>query len=301
MSIPADAIRVASRQGGHISRAQLQEAGLSLSAIDRRVASAELVMVADGVYRIFDPNGHEDVIRGAVLALPGAVASHQSAAHLLELPKTVRLDPTVTVVSNTTHKFPGVRVRRADDLQSHHVVEVHEIPVTSMARTSFDLAGILPYGEFDSVVEAAIIAGRLSVRQFEAITAELARSGKRGSRAAKDFLAARSGSNARSTVLERRGRAVLTQGGLPKPKAEFSIPWSPRKRFDDAYPDRSTAIEWDSRGWHEQRAAMRADRARDREAALHGWVVLRFTWEDVTKSPDEVIRTVRRLLEERRP
>jgi very-short-patch-repair endonuclease len=44
---------------------------------------------------------------------------------------------------------------------------------------------------------------------------------------------------------------------------------------------------------------MRSDRQRDREAALHGWIVVRFTWQDVIERPDEVSSTVRSLIAER--
>lgn len=33
-------------------------------------------------------------------------------------------------------------------------------------------------------------------------------------------------------------------------------------------------------------------RRRDREAALHGWVVVRFTWDHVSKRSDDVGSTV---------
>jgi very-short-patch-repair endonuclease len=44
---------------------------------------------------------------------------------------------------------------------------------------------------------------------------------------------------------------------------------------------------------------MAEDRRRDREAAAHGWVLLRYTWDDVTERPHEIAETVRGLLTER--
>ena len=58
------------------------------------------------------------------------------------------------------------------------------------------------------------------------------------------------------------------------------------------------AIEWDSRRWHEMADAFVTDRERDRQAFLHGWRVVRFTWVDVTRTPEEVVSTVRQLLEQ---
>jgi hypothetical protein len=300
MGVPKAVLERASRQGGYVSRAQLVEAGLSDSAIDRRVSSGELVVVSHGTYQLLPSTDHIDLMRGAVLALPGAVASHQSAAHLLDLPRLPTLMPTVTVASHTTHRFPGVVVRRSDDLTRKHLTTVDRVPVTNVLRTLFDLAGLLDFREFDGVAEAAIVAGRIQLRHFDEITGELARRGKRGSRSARDFVAMRLGTDPRSTALERKGRAALIAVGLPPPVAQYPIAWSPGRRFDDAYPDAKLAIEWDSRAWHQQRSAMQSDRQRDREAAIHGWHVIRFTWDDVSKRPGEVGATVAVLLQNRR-
>jgi hypothetical protein len=138
-----------------------------------------------------------------------------------------------------------------------------------------------------------ILADRLSIAQLHAVVVQLARRGKPGSRVAREFLIARGGTLA--TALERKGRGVLAAGGLPYPIAQYTLPWAHHRRFDDAYPEARLAIEWDSRAWHLQREAMTADRRRDREAASHGWLVLRFTWDDLKKRPGEVVSTVASL------
>ena len=273
--------------------------GMSPSRIDRRVNEGELVVVTPGVYQVYPSSGHLDLLRGAMLALPSPVVSHQSAAYLLDFPILPKLEPTVTVPSHTTHSFPGVTVRRNDDLQRSHLTRVDELKTTNVARTTFDLGGILEFGEFDAIAEALVVDGRLKERHLERVTEELARRGKPGSRAARDFLGMRAGAHPGSTALERRGRAVLAAAGLPEPVPQFPFPWDPRRRFDDAYPDARVAIEWDSRAWHQQRAAMASDRRRDRTAAAHGWYLLRFTWADITERPGEVGSTVGRLIRDR--
>lgn len=300
MGLPKAAVERAARQGGYIKRPQLLELGMSSGAVDWAVNVEELTLVSPGVYRVFPSDDHIDLIRGAVLALPSAVASHQSAAHLLAFPQLPKLVPTVTVASHTTHKFPGVMVRRSDDLQKSHLTTVDGVRVTNIPRTVFGLAGILRYKEFVAITEALIIAGRMKESHFERIVNELARRGKPGSRNSRDFLEMRAGGDPGATTLERKGRAILVSAGLPAPIPQYPIPWSPKKRFDDAYPGAKVALEWDSRAWHLQGAAMDSDRRRDREAALHGWIVLRYTWEDITKRPAEIASTVGTLLRERR-
>jgi hypothetical protein len=299
MGIPSEVIHRAVTQGGYITRDQLVAMGLSLRSVDRRVNAGELAVVVPGLYQLYRSEGHLDLMRGAILALPNSVVSHQSAAHLLVLPSLPRLVPTVTVPSYTTHLFPNVTVRRCDDLVPSHLTTVNRIPTTNVARTIFDLGGILSFNRFSAVAQAAVLQGRLSMRELEAVVAELGRRGKRGTRNAKDFLALRAEHLHRGSPLEARGRSVIADGGLPSPLSEFPIPWDERRRFDDAYPAARLAIEWDSRAWHAQLESMAADRGRDREAALHGWVVVRFTWRDVTRNPAVVVSTIASLLSER--
>lgn len=301
MGLDRKSIDLAARQGGYVARAQLQRKGMSDKAIDWRVQTGELEVVSDGVYRVFHSTDHTDLLRGAILTLPDAIVSHQSAAHLLELPRLPTLEPTVTVASRTTHHFPEVNVRRCDDVHPTHVTQTAGLPVTTVARTLFDLSGILEYRKFDEIAEAAVLGSRVELRHLQRISDELSRRGKRGSSAMKTFLEQRLGQDAGATPLERRGRRVLVAGGLPLPVAQLPIPWSPNRRFDDAYPAARLAIEWDSRAWHLQRAAMESDRKRDRLAATKGWVVLRFTSQDLKDQPEEVVATVSKLLDGRLP
>ncbi len=295
----ADLVRLAANQGGFVNREQLLAAGMSSSAIGRRVANGEMTVVADGVYQIFPPSSHMDLLRGAVVALPDPVVSHQSAAHLLRLPRLPELVPTVTVASHTTHQFLDVTVRRMDDLTEDHLTTVEDLPVTNVARTVFDLGAVIRYRTFEDIAEAAILAQRMEVEDLANLIDQLGRRGKTGTKAARDFVTSRAGVDRRSTRLEVMGRRLLEEAGLPPTRSEYPIPWRPDRRFDDAYPEAKSAIEWDSRLWHAQMEAMRADRQRDREAAAHGWVVLRFTWHDVLDTPGEVVGAVRTLLEQR--
>ena len=290
---------LAAEHGGYVTRAQLLESGVSSSAIDRGLQSGQLTRVADGVYQVFPSDDHVDLLRGALLALPDAVVSHQSAAHLLDFPRLPQLRPTVTIASHRTHSFPGIMVRRNDDIGPSHTTQVDTLSVTNVARTAFDLGSILRFREFETIAEALLLAGRMTESAFAGITTELARRGKPGSRAAKDFLKMRAGALPGSSVLERRGRRLLAEAGLPMPVPEFPIPWAMGQRFDDAYPEAQLAIEWDSRAWHLQRVAMEADRRRDRIAATYGWLVIRITWQDITERRDEVVATVKQLLQTR--
>ena len=96
--------------------------------------------------------------------------------------------------------------------------------------------------------------------------------------------------------LEQLGLGLVRSADLQPPQIEYPMPWSKTRRFDLAWADQRVAVEWDSRRWHGALEAMSSDRARDREAAAHGWVVLRFTWEDVEKRPGAIIDDIRTIL-----
>jgi hypothetical protein len=298
--IPKRIVDLAAAQGGYVRRDQLLVNGFSHSAVDRRVNARDLIPITAGIYQVIPMANYVDLLRGAVLTLPRAIVSHHSAAHLLGFPRLPDLVPTVVVPSHTTHRFPGVIVRRCSDLVESDVVTVDGLAATNVARTFFDLGALLRFRQWDAIGESLVIAGMMGLAAFEEVTLRLARRGKPGSRSAHDFLLTRQGHDPRATILERRGRDLLVRQDLPAPIPEFAVPWRSDRRFDDAYPEARVAVEWDSRAWHEQRQAMADDRRRDREAAANGWVVLRFTWDDITERPDEVGETVRALLRDRK-
>jgi hypothetical protein len=245
--------------------------------------------------------GEEPLVRGAVLALPDAVVSHGSAARLWGFPYLQRLPRSVSVHHRTTHRFPDVVVRRTVDLAPHHRTELRGLPITTPARTCADLAADLHINHLDTVIDGVLVGRIATYDELVAIGLETGRRGRPGTVSFRTALSVRGdGSMARATVLERLGHSVLRRFGLPEPVAQYPIPWDPTRRFDDAYPEVAIALEWDSRRWHSAMSQMALDRARDREALLNGWVLLRFTWHDLKQRPEAVAAQVRDIIELRR-
>jgi hypothetical protein len=293
-------IELAATQGGFASRRQLLSLGLTSSAIGRAVNRGEIAIVADGVYRVIPMEGEEALLRGAVLALPGAVVSHFSAARLWGFPYLRGGPPTVSVHHRTTHEFPGVTVRRTIDLSETHTTTLRGMAITTPARTASDLAADLHIFHLDRVVDGILVAGMATIDEMNAIGLETGRRGKPGTVKFREVLADRGdGFMASATVLERLGHAVLRRYGVRTPVPQYPIPWSPSRRFDDAYPEVRLAIEWDSRRWHAALEQMAKDRERDRECAMHAWTLMRFTWHDLKQRPDVVANQVRVVLEQR--
>ncbi len=290
---------IAASQGGAIRHDQARKSGLSKGQIDRRVRDGRWTVLGHFGYRIIDMPGALNLVRAAVATLPDAVVSHDTAAELHDLPKLRRGEATVLVHSRTTHEFPGVTVRRCHDLLDEHIVEVDDLPVTSIPRTIVDLSRFLTTRHLGAVLGSVVADRRAGISEVQTVVDQIARKGKPGIRKLRWILEERDVGPKDGTPLERIGAEVLRNGGLPDPKFEYPIPWAAGRRFDAAYPWAGLAIEWDSRRWHELAEAFATDRERDRQALLHGWRVVRFTWIDVTRTPEEVVSTVRQLLGQR--
>ncbi|NIA25904.1 MAG: hypothetical protein GWP04_10105 [Gammaproteobacteria bacterium] len=288
---------LAAGQGGVIRKDQALERGMTVGKIRKRVHSGQWQSLARSVYRIFDMTDSVNRIRAAIAGLPDAVVSHESAAEMLSIPLVRRGLAVVTVHSQTTHSFPGVTIHRCHDLDPCHIATIDNLPVTTAARTIVDLAALLHPRHLAAILDDLLASKQLTVPEVQEVASAVSRRGKPGSASLRTVLAERADSpNENASRLELLGFEVLRSSQLPDPMIEYPIPWAEDRRFDAAYPHAKLAIEWDSRRWHTQVEAFERDRRRDRLATLHGWRLVRFTWDDLTTRPAEVAETVRRLL-----
>jgi hypothetical protein len=296
-TLDTSAIQEAMVHGGSLSRERLLDLGFTPRQIQYRVSRGHWTVVRRGVYEIAPPRDRRDLMRAVIGAWAQAVVSHESAAELHEFPfVTAQERVIVTNHSRTTHDYPGIAVRRTHDLDAWHVTNLDGLRVTTIARTVVDLAAHRTVRHIGAIVDRLVSDERLELVELEAVLKATGRRGKPGTTTMREVLERRTGDDRSASVLERKGRALIERAGLPMPIPEFPVPWSVGRRFDDAYPVLRIAIEWDSRRFHGQVASFEADRIRDRDAAIHGWMVIRFTWDDVHRHPYRVVDTLRTLL-----
>lgn len=239
-------------------------------------------------------------MRGAVATLPDAAISHESAAELHGIPLIPRGNAVVTVHARTTHGYPGVTVHRSLDLATHQIVTIDDLRTTSIPRTLIDLAAVCKKGLVARAMDEMLASGRVRIEELVAAFEETARPGRTGSKAMRELLAERVGDELVSaSKLEQVGMDLFDRGGIPRPRWQFPAPWNPDERIDFAWPEYLAGVEGDGRRWHTRVADFERDRRRDRLSLLHRWTILRFTWFDFTKRPDEVLTQVRQLLDQR--
>jgi very-short-patch-repair endonuclease/predicted transcriptional regulator of viral defense system len=291
---PDEAIaRLAARQHGVVSRAQLRSAGIGDGAIARRIQSCRLHRVHRGVYLVghtVAPSRAREM--AAVLACgPRAVVSHRTAAGLWALlspdgPSAV----DVTVVDSWAQSRPGVKVHLARRLEKRDVRGLDGISITSPARTLLDLAAVVPPDAFERALAEA--EARRLVRERD-LTDVLSRNrGRRGAGVLRAFFVGQEAVLQRSRA-ERRLLSLVRAAALPAPELNTRLG---RFEVDFLWRAERLIVEVDGYAFHGGRAAFERDRRRDAELQAEGLKVMRVTWRQLVGEPDAVIARLSRAL-----
>jgi hypothetical protein len=230
----------------------------------------------------------------SLLLPPGAALSHRSAAILYGVNLLGRGDPPtmeVTVPPPDRLRPDAHLIVHRSHLSAAELVRRGGIAVTSPVRTAFDLGR-------DRDLVAAVVALDALLHQrvvrpnaLRAIADErLGCSGVVAFRAAAAL--ARAGAE---SPMETRLRLLLVAGGLPEPVLQHEVfggdGWL-IARLDLAYRDLRLGLEYDG-DHHRDREVFRRDAVRLNRLRLCGWMVLRFTADDVLRHPERVVEQVR--------
>lgn len=167
-----------------------------------------------------------------------------------------------------------------------------EARVTPPLRTVLDVARDLPLEEALPIADSARRAGAISPREMRGAIAGLPRTGR--SRAETVLLnASAAPANAFESTL--RAHCIEAVGPLMVPQVSLELAGL-RVRPDLVCRGLRLVIEADSFAFHTERHQLVKDCWRYNEFALDGWLVLRFTWDQVMFSREWVIQVVRRAV-----
>lgn len=287
------ALALAGAQHGVLSRAQLLAAGLSDREVEGRVARGALRIVHRGVYAV---SGHPITREGrwlaAVLACREGALSHWDAAQLWKiLPARTSSYIHVTVAPGTRgRQRPGIRVHRAPI--EAETTRHKAIPVTTPARTLFDLAALLPPRRLERALDEAKYLHLLPPGALEDTLVRNAR--RTGAPALRAVLALhKPGTTRTRTYLEESFLLMCREHGLPQPLVNSL---QAGLEVDFCWPEHRLAVETDGGAAHNRPTAVERDY--EREAILRDadWRVRRFSYRQVTERPGWVAASVGREL-----
>jgi Transcriptional regulator, AbiEi antitoxin len=303
--------RLAQRQAGVVSRPQALALGIKPTALRRAVAGKLLVRHLRGVYRLAGARIDRALEHWAVLlwAGDGAALSHLTAGRLWRLDGLGQAPPLEISISVPASRqlvsLPRVRVYRVQSLvQGRDYATLYGLPVTSLARTLFDLAGVLTD---ESLEQAFDSAARKDPAVPAAVLELIARLGTAGRLGAGSLaaIAQRDELGPTGSPLEVRVRRALRKAGISIPVPQLAIndlrDGTQIGVFDFAWPERGVVLFADGYATHSPHDAFEKDRQQLSALAANGWSTLLVTSRRLDRDCEGFIRVLRRALDRGHP
>jgi very-short-patch-repair endonuclease len=281
---------VAADQDGVFTRSQARSESWSDGRQRRLVQSGLWVPITATVLR------HRDLVEGpwqrarAVWLTGGMVVSHDTAGQLWGLITSNGLHGT----SLSSRRTTAVITHRAD-LPCADTIEVDGMRVTTPPRTVTDLLCTLEPPASVAMACDALRQGILTTADLR--SAADAATGRHG--AAQARFVARTCAGRPYSVLEWHFHRRVGELG-PGWRFNAAVHDSEGRigDVDAVHEGTKIVVELDGQQFHGP-DRFQSDRTRDQRLAAAGYVVLRFTWDDLIKRPDDVIERIRRTMSHR--
>jgi len=288
---------LAGARGGVVSPADLADCGFSTGAVRRRIAEGSwqrmggAVVLAPALGKLphLDDLGMSWTLRftfGPHARVSGTLALRQARWH-------VPTEVHIVVLEEKPHaQMSGVTViRRAGKGRRPRA---DTLRFESPRDALLDCLTVLPAAAARDLVDAVL--QKRYVRP-EVLARDLSTRLGRGRRNAAGLrrLAERVTSGSRSeaeqrmALLLRRSRTGAWAPNFPVRDTAGRV----RAEIDVAHVGLRIVIEVDGRAFHSDRHAFEGDRERQNVLSIGGWLILRFTWEQISQQPAKVIAAVR--------
>lgn len=273
--------RLAARQHGVVTRRQLLDAGLSKGMIDRRLGSGRLKRLHRGVYLVGPVLPPLALEMAACLACgPAAVLSHRSAAGVWGFVKAGRrrtMDVSIRPGGGT--RRPGIVTHRPEGMEPDETTVLDGVPITTPARTLYDLARMLRPRALERAVSQALASGRITPDELMVVGRRYR--GRPGGRRLVEALG-EDGPHLTRSEAEARFLRLVRRARLPPPLVNQVVTGY---EVDFHWPKEGLVVEVDGFAYHGSRRSFEGDRARDADLSRSGLRVVRVTWKQLVNEP----------------
>jgi very-short-patch-repair endonuclease len=267
--------RLAERQHGVVGRSQLVALGMPVRTIEEWINGGWLHPVHREVFAVGYPRIGEPGRRwAAVLAYgEGALLSHRSAAALwgLARQRSLLIDVAAETGRQGVRRREGIFIHRGR-IHPEDRINRGGLPVTTVARTLFDLAEFVSFKQLESAWEEA---DRLKLLELLAVERVCERGyGRRALKPIRRLLAEARAPTITRSPLEDDFAAFCRDRNLPPPSFNTRVLGL---EVDALWPRERLAVELDSWEFHGHRAAFERDRARDTALQVGGYQIVHVT------------------------
>lgn len=287
---------LASRQGGVVSPADLSTCGFSGGAVRRRLADGLWHRIGGAVVlapRQSHRAAWSDTALSWILHCTFGPQTRISGVLALrrfrwQLPCEVHI---VVLEAKPRNSLTGVTVLRRPETDEAPTA-THLRFVTAREALA-DCLTVLPDSAAAALLDAALQKRYVRPEEMGEVLEDRLGRGKRNAAGLRRLLG-RALTGSRSEAEQRMAQLLRRSGTGPW------VPNSPLRdasgqvvaEIDFAHVGLRIAIEVDGRAFHTDKRAFEHDRWRQNALVVGGWLVLRFTWEQITERPDEVIAVI---------
>ena len=298
LSLEAGISALAARQHGVIWLDQLLFLGLGKAAVAKRAKVGSLHRIHRGVYAVRHPrlNARGRWMAATLAYGPAALLAGRSSAVLWGIHGSDGAKTHIILPNKNARARPGIEVHRSATLTEADIARVDGIPCTSLARTLVDFADRAKRREVERAVDRSEV---LRIFDLRAVEDAIDRAGRRrGAALLRAVLDEYAGPTLTRSEFEERMFALCRAHKLARPElnAWITLDEGVAYQADFFWRTERLIVETDGYRFHSGRRAFEHDRLRDQRPKLARFEVIRFTWRQVSRDPDAVLRTTRNLL-----
>jgi very-short-patch-repair endonuclease len=289
---------LASTQLGLFAVRQVLLLGGTKAAVDYRRMIGRWQSRGRGVLALLGtPESYDRKVLAIILASRcSAYASHRSAARRSGLPGFGEMLEILTC-DGARVRFARVKQHRSTLIPASHVMIRDGIPMTTVARTLFDLSAVVRPGRVARALDTALARRMVTLAEISRVARDLSGRGRRKVTVIRAILAERGMDFvAPETDLEQEFVALIAGSDLLQPARQVNLgdqlAWI--GRVDFVYRDARVVIETDGKEHHSSLLDRQWDAARDAALTAAGWTVMRFSWFDIVHRPRQTLSRIRR-------
>ena len=287
-----DLDRLLCAQGGVVTHAQARRAGVPAGQLAPRGAGRRFTRIRAGAYAPSDAYEVADDLERLVLAV--AAERLVTGVDLVAVGATAAMLHGLPLLGHPPER-PRLAERKQDRPRHHgasttlrpdEVVEVHGVPVTTLQRTSVDVARARRHLAGVMAMDA-VLARAVPHEALVCAAAACARwPGARHARRAAELADGRA-----ESPLESLGRVRFAEHDLPPCELQVVLGdrYGPIARVDHYWPEHRTVAEADGALKYATPADLFAEKRREDRLREAGFEVVRYTWDDVLHHPELVV------------